>query len=360
MLMDLSMSIVSLDSFVKRQEAHIEMTAALLQGKNVEIETAVDDLLDVISAYPLERNISILSAAAHDSNAADVAALKQHYNNNMYQALLKATKKSLGVLKKRVGSRGATGFLVVEKPFFEVDVGVSAPSVLLEPSLNDIQRAINKAAKAVLGTSKRLFDWDQSHLPDSAPSKKTFFSRITKDIEIARVVLLLTGSIMGTRAEVQKLVDGFAQYDWLWQDDMNSAYNQFIADKPSLEDYAARLEEFGQIAQEIEFIPPVHNVGALQLRTQNLKTGLVHQATDWTVLYSSKLHSEARKQMELLLDYMVQAERRLQRHLNDLNDLRSVMDHLKDIRDRESGIQMEIAPVMDMYRLLEQYVLRTS
>ena len=49
---------------------------------------------------------------------------------------------------------------------------------------------------------------------------------------------------------------------------------------------------------------------------------------------------------------MSNAERRLQREVNDLNDLRSVMDHLRDIRDRESGIQMEIAPVTDMYVLL--------
>lgn len=350
-LMDLSMSIVSLETFVKRQDAHIEDMASLLQGKNIEIETAVDDLLGVINSYPLERNI----AAAAKDNSEDAKVLKQHYNNNMYQALLKATKKSLNVLKKRVGSHGTTGFLVVDKPFFEVDVGVSAPSVLLEPSLNDIQKAINKAAKAVLGASKRLFDWNQHHFQDNS-EKKTFFSRITKDIEIACVVLLLTGSIQGTRTEVSKFVNQFSQYDWLWKDDMNSAYCQFIADKPSLDDYAARLGEFEEIADEIRFIPPVHNVGALQLRTQNLKTGLIHQAIDWTVLYSSKLHSQAYKKLEILLDYILQAERRLQRQVNDLNDLRSVMDHLKDIRDRESGIQMEISPVMDMYRLLEKYL----
>jgi len=164
MLMDLNMSIVSLEKFVKRQEAHIEKTSALLQGKNVEIENAVDDLVGVITSYPLERAIA---ATARDSSK-DIAVLRTHYNNNMYQALLKATKNSLGVLKKRVGSRGSTGFLVVDKPFFEVDVGVSAPSVLLEPSLQDIQRSINKAAKAVLGFSSRLLDWGQKDLPDGS------------------------------------------------------------------------------------------------------------------------------------------------------------------------------------------------
>lgn len=42
--------------------------------------------------------------------------------------------------------------------------------------------------------------------------RKTFFSRITKDIEIVRVVLLLTGSIEGAKDQVAHFVDGFARY----------------------------------------------------------------------------------------------------------------------------------------------------
>ena len=41
---------------------------------------------------------------------------------------------------------------------------------------------------------------------------KTFFSRITKDIEIVRVVLLLTGSIEGAKDQVAHFVNGFARY----------------------------------------------------------------------------------------------------------------------------------------------------
>jgi len=353
MLMDLSMSIVSLDKFVKAQEQHTERMSALLQGKNVEVENAVEDLISTIQSYPLEQQL--LKDRNSGSTDKDVAALRKHYNNNMYQALLKATKNSLGVLKKRVGARSNADFFVVDKPFFEVDVGISAPSVLLEPSLEDVQRAINRAAKAVLSFSHRLFDWGQRDLPDDA-DRRTFFARITKDIEIVRVVLLVTGSVEGTKARVKQFVQGFSKYDWLWKDDMNAAYKAFVERSPTLEDYATTLARFEQMAEEIETIPAEHNVGALQLRTQNLRTGLVHQATDWTVLYSSKLHAEARKQMEALLEYMTNAERKLQREINDLNDLGSVMDHLRDIRDKESGIQMELAPVMDMYRLLEQYL----
>ncbi len=85
MLMDLSMStIVSLEKFVKCQEAHIDKTSALLQGKNVEIETAVDDLVRVITSFPLEANI----AATAKDDSKEIEALRAHYNSNMHVPVL--------------------------------------------------------------------------------------------------------------------------------------------------------------------------------------------------------------------------------------------------------------------------------
>jgi dynein heavy chain len=46
------------------------------------------------------------------------------------------------------------------KPFFEVDVRLDNGEVNLDPSLNEIQTSINKAATAVLRCSKNLFNWD--------------------------------------------------------------------------------------------------------------------------------------------------------------------------------------------------------
>ena len=116
----------------------------------------------------------------------------------------------LNAIKKRVGSRGSTGFLFVERPFFEVDVQLSLPGVgvRLNPSLADIQGAINRSATVVLSCSKRLYDWGQEGVPNA--DRATFFDRITKDIEIVRVVLLLTGSIQGTKNHVTEYLKTFA------------------------------------------------------------------------------------------------------------------------------------------------------
>jgi dynein heavy chain len=47
----------SLDDFVATQRRHIRKSGTILQGKNVEIENAVGDLLKTITQYPLDPHI---------------------------------------------------------------------------------------------------------------------------------------------------------------------------------------------------------------------------------------------------------------------------------------------------------------
>ena len=78
-----------------------------------------------------------------------------------------------------------SGFFFVQRPFFELDVTLAIPTVALSPSLQEVQRAINKASQAVLRVSKRVYDWGQNTVP--IESRKTFFDSITKDVEIVCV-----------------------------------------------------------------------------------------------------------------------------------------------------------------------------
>ena len=43
---------------------------------------------------------------------------------------------------------------------------LSVPSVRLTPSLDDVQRAINRSAVAVIGCSKQMWQWGQLHIPE--------------------------------------------------------------------------------------------------------------------------------------------------------------------------------------------------
>ena len=150
----------------------------------------------------------------------DIIRLSKYYNWSMYQALLHATKYSLNQMKERIcgrssGSKKGGGL----KPFFEVEVFLEDGCTLLKPSLDQVQISINKAASAVLKSTKKVQNWNQKDLPEE--DRKPFYTWIARDKEIVKVILLLTGSIQGTRNNVIKFQASFDKFSWLWKKEMD-------------------------------------------------------------------------------------------------------------------------------------------
>ena len=385
----------TLDEFVHLQKQNIGSSSHILQGKNVEIENAVEDLIKTITQYPLDPHIESV-------NPEEMVKLKKHYNHFMYQALLHCTKNSLNCVKKRVTTSNNQSSLLriteapTERPLFEVDVQLAIPHVHLQPSLDEIQLAINKAAQTVLTCGKTLFDWGQQpqllqiqqaenqrqiELSEAAASGdaltsnpftdaeentlatenvyaglSTFFERITKDIEIVRVVLLLTGSVQSLRNHVSTYLSTYQNYDWLWKQDKETSYDNFLKDAPTLDDFKRKLQSFVYMDEEITALPAIHNIGALSLSTKTIKSQLKHENGQWKMKFSDNLHSEARTKIERLTEYMRTNMGKLNREVVDLDSLRFVMNLLKETRARESVMNMEITPVLDIYDMLEYYL----
>ena len=63
----------------------------------------------------------------------------------------------------------------------------------------------------------------------------TYYDMIARDKEIVKVVLLLTGSIEGTKESVMEYVSSFDKYKFLWQKDLATEYAAFMSTSPSLE-----------------------------------------------------------------------------------------------------------------------------
>jgi len=358
----------TVSDFVDMQRQHFAVKSAMLQEKNAEIEHAVDDLIEKISSYQFE--------APHERVLdCDVIKLKDHYNHFIYQALLNSSKNSLNALKKRMASKGgARSILHSSRPFFEVDVQLVPPSgCSLSPSLDEIQECISRSACAMLGCYRSVLDWDCQEDDEvgagsgsgngddvlvgaTASPPRTFFDRITKDIELVRVVLLLTGCIQGVRNTVAEYLSSFGEYDWLWKADKDAEYQKFAATNPTLDDYETKLRDFSQIEYAVDRVSSVHVIGALSLNTGKLKRSLADECNRWKMKYSEKLHDRAKSELERLTEYTRVTMGKLGRKVDDLDSLGFMMRLLSEVRDKESYIDMEIEPVMEMYKMLEDYL----
>ncbi len=67
---------------------------------------------------------------------------------------------------------------------------------------------------------------------------------IAQDKEIVKVILLLTGSIQGTRNKVNEFLHGFDKYLWLCQKSISENIKNFVKKNPSLQDYEEMLKKF--------------------------------------------------------------------------------------------------------------------
>ena len=158
------------------------------------------------------------------------------------------------------------------------------------------------------------------------------------------------------RQEVTRYLASFGMYDWLWTEKKEETYAVFQRSTPLLDDYAVELRRFEAVEESIEGMSPLAVIGALALNTRNLKLQLSHECGSWKILYSEALHSGAKKAMTTLVAYMSSTQKRLSTPVMDLESLRYVMDVLREVRERESSIALDINPVMDKYTMLERYL----
>lgn len=184
------------------QEDWIRVESQKLKSKNIEVEGAVEDLIQTICSYNLDKHVEAISAE-------EIQKLSKYYNWSMYQALLHATKYSLNAMKERICGRRNSPKLEL-KPFFDVDVQLDGNTCTLNPTLEQIQTAINRAAAHVLKSTKNVQNWNQKDIPED--KREPFYDWIAKDKEIVKVILLLTGSIQGTKNNVFQFLDSFNNY----------------------------------------------------------------------------------------------------------------------------------------------------
>ena len=57
---------------------------------------------------------------------------------------------------------------------------------------------------------------------------------IAQDKEIVKVILLLTGSIQGTRNKVTEFLNSFKKFSWLWTDSIQDNIKAFSKKNPTL------------------------------------------------------------------------------------------------------------------------------
>lgn len=351
---------VSLDQFVQLQERHIRQQCEVMNIKNREIESAVDDVIALILSHSGHQKGSLGSSSTQVGTLDPVMRekaqmLKGHFHRLMFKAILTCTTRSLNLLKKRVGTGNRIAFLFSETPLFDVDVQLlnAEPYLFLSPSLDEVQLTINQCATAILSCSKYMTRW--TFINDESAS---FYEEIARNKEVVKVVLLLTGSVHGLKREVMDYLGYFRKYEALWKEDKDQAYEAFLKTNPTLDDYEAKLQDYVNLEEEVKSLASCFNISSLAMQSKPLQLELLQRVCSWKEVYINKLYAQAQNQLDTLTLKMEEEAHQLSLPIPDqdkLEDLRVLMNTLRDIRDRESLVEFQFLPVQQSYTLLQRY-----
>lgn len=95
--------------------------------------------------------------------------------------------------------------------------------------------------------------------------------------------------------------------------------------------FESELKKYMAVEQEISQVAPMHNIGSLALETQPLKYSLKSEAASWKAQYAKNLHKQGSEDLKAFDQYMRDTTLKLNRKVEDLEDVRFIMGVLKEV-----------------------------
>ncbi|XP_005873850.1 PREDICTED: dynein heavy chain 8, axonemal [Myotis brandtii] len=318
------------------------------------------------------------------------------FSHQLLDSLQKATRLSLDTMKKRIFVASLYGRKRAEDviSFIKTEVHLAIPNVVMVPSLDDIQQAINRMIQLTLEVSRGVAHWGQQptrHMKnlkvspsrtadlahpsggkqlkreersfeDLIPARKlkNFYPGVAEHKDISKLVLLLSSSVNSLRKAAHEALQDFQKYKTLWTEDRDVKVKEFLAHNPSLTEIRSEILHYATFEQEIDELKPVIIVGALELHTEPMKLALSIEAKAWKMLLCRYLNEEYKKKMSDMIAFITEYLKKLSRPIRDLDDVRFAMEALSCIRDNEIQMDMTLGPIEEAYAILNRFEVEVT
>ncbi|XP_029140899.1 dynein heavy chain 8, axonemal, partial [Protobothrops mucrosquamatus] len=440
LLLILPESATKVEDLLARNEVHTKEWAEILNNKSRHIEDAVQELISIFEQiYEVKHvkkpapkkfqtsegkhvafgggeeerlssgsSIMISSEEAEDSEKEDefkkeCKEVVAYFSHQLLDSLQKTTRLSLDALKRRVFVSSSTNFgrlpylpQTTVKPedvvtFLKAEVHLAIPHVVMVPSLDDIQQAINRMIQLTLDVSRGVAHWGQHHLlksnnqgegnvpaspsalgklqkkeektlEDQFPVRKlrNFYPGVAEHKDISKLVVLLSSAVNSVRKAASEALQDFQKYKALWTEDRDAKVQQFLANNPSLTEIRSEILHYATFEQEIEDLKPTVSVGPIELNTGPMKLALSIEAKAWKMLLCRYLNEEYKKKMQDMISFITEYLKKLSRPIRDLDDVRFAMEALSNIRDKEIEMDMTMGPIEEAYTILYRFEVEVT
>ncbi|ELK00339.1 Dynein heavy chain 8, axonemal [Pteropus alecto] len=371
---------------VPEQRKHVVFGSETEEGENIDYDT---NIVTEVAVNDKE-----------DEFKKECREVYAFFSHQLLDSLQKATRLSLDTMKKRIFvARQVQNMLNMSEDvisFIQTEVHLAIPNVVMIPSLDDIQQAINRMIQLTLEVSRGVAHWGQQqtrHIKSvitGSPSRttadlthpsigkqfkkeersfeeiiparklKNFYPGVAEHKDISKLVLLLSSSVNSLRKVAHEALQDFQKYKTLWTEDRDVKVKEFLANNPSLTEIRSEILHYATFEQEIDELKPVIVVGALELHTEPMKLALSIEAKAWKMLLCRYLNEEYKKKMSDMIAFINDYLKKLSRPIRDLDDVRFAMEALSCIRDNEIQMDMTLGPIEEAYAILNRFEVEVT
>ncbi|XP_075954128.1 dynein axonemal heavy chain 8-like [Anarhichas minor] len=295
--------------------------------------------------------------------------LYEYFSERLFDALVKTTKLTLETLKRRICGTTSTSicgkFSTYKKSVSETnivslvtsEVHLVIPKVVMIPTVDEIQQAINRLIDLVLEISKGI-TWQQDFSPDDAKNraeKENFYHRVVEQKDIKKIAIILRSAVSSQKEQASKALNQFDKFSVIWDQERNRKVKEFMDSNPSLIQINSEIQHYDSIEQEIDDVKPIIVLGSIELSTEPLKMSLKDETIAWKELLCKYLREKYRKKM---IDTSIHTRKYLAQLSNpvaNLEDVRRAMAALSKLRDAEIQTDMTLISIEEAYEILTRY-----
>ena len=378
--------------FYKKTNELCSVAGATMETKSQVIETAVRELIDMLTGP------EVVLETVENSEEPGAVAIKRKMDQrsklmqeaqiltSIYEQMLidsqyRLLRCALEAIRKRLAVKmityGESSIENPDHPLFVSDLVLAMPNIVLKPSLDEIQQWLNKTVTTITSTTKEVYRWGQPrHLVPCPPEArrhtlnlylqstarprahyqtetsidksalKTFHRVVSEHKEIQKLASVLSSAINSTKRVIVTTIEKFLIYEHLWKTEREVEMKTLMEEKnPGVNEFRVEMNEYSQLVEVIALEPDSCNAGAIALGIEKLKLAMSTEARAWVVSYGRTMNQKYQTVMEEVFKSIDDWTKRLSRPLKDLDDIRSIMAALKEIRENEIQVDMSLDPI---------------
>ncbi|KAM4587304.1 dynein axonemal heavy chain 8-like [Odontesthes bonariensis] len=304
-----------LQQLVDHNKNRCKEWAKTLDYKCSYVKGAVMELGNVLSAIYepkgtkiVEEPVQGINASNKKSSFQEFKKLYELFSTKVFDALVKSTKLSLEILKRRICGT------------------------------NTYQRAKIKPKVVPLIQSEAQLD---------KPNMSVFEHR-----DIKKVVVDLKTAISSQKEQASDVLKHFDPFRVIWNVDRNLKVQEFMGSNPSLIQIKSEIQYYDSVEQDIDAIKPEIVFGSTELSTGLLKKALMAETKAWKKLICRYLKEDYKKKMINISLHINKYLVQVSHSVSNLEDVRHAMGTLSKLRDAEIQTDMTLISIEEAFEIL--------